>query len=225
MYVLYGGDFTRAPLVQWLLEEGEIEYEYRRVDILNGEHRSSAFLAINPAGLVPVLITPEGEALYEVAALMLYLADRHRLTHLAPQAADPDRGAFLSAMFHIAGDIQAEMKRFHFPHRYALREEDNSSIQDHAKSLIFGRLDVMNRRLASRGPYILGSRFSMADFYLCFWIAYLDVDGVCDRCPQMANLYELVRSRPSASRYLDETERAATSYAEMLKRTPGGVIT
>ncbi|WP_291159432.1 glutathione S-transferase family protein [Ensifer sp. SSB1] len=168
MYVLYGGDFTRAPLVQWLLEEGEIEYEYRRVDILNGEHRSSAFLAINPAGLVPVLITPEGEALYEVAALMLYLADRHRLTHLAPQAADPDRGAFLSAMFHIAGDIQAEMKRFHFPHRYALREEDNSSIQDHAKSLIFGRLDVMNRRLASRGPYILGSRFGR------FLLVFLD---------------------------------------------------
>ncbi|MBZ7925075.1 glutathione S-transferase C-terminal domain-containing protein [Ensifer adhaerens] len=82
----------------------------------------------------------------------------------------------------------------------------------------------MNRRLASRGPYILGPRFSVADFYLCFWIAYLDVDGVCDRCPQVANLYELVRSRPSASRYLDETERAAASYAEMLKRTPGGVI-
>ncbi|UTV40691.1 hypothetical protein MYG64_33385 (plasmid) [Ensifer adhaerens] len=41
MYVLYGGDFTRAPLVQWVLEEGEIEYELRKIDILKGEHRSA----------------------------------------------------------------------------------------------------------------------------------------------------------------------------------------
>lgn len=77
MYVLYGGDFTRATLVQWVLEEGKIEYELRKIDILKGEHRSAEFLAINPAGLVPVLITPDGDALHEAAALMLYLADRH----------------------------------------------------------------------------------------------------------------------------------------------------
>ena len=80
MYVLYGGDFTRSTLVQWVLEEGKIDYELRKVDILNGEHRSAEFLAINPAGLVPVLITPDGDALHEVAALILYLADRHALT-------------------------------------------------------------------------------------------------------------------------------------------------
>ena len=79
MYVLYGGDFTRAPLVQWVLEEGGLEYELREVDIVKGEHRTAEFRAINPAGLIPVLITPEGEALYEVAALMIYLADRHQL--------------------------------------------------------------------------------------------------------------------------------------------------
>ena len=50
MYILYGGDFTRAPLVQWVLEEGKIDYELRKIDILNGEHRSAEFLAINPAG-------------------------------------------------------------------------------------------------------------------------------------------------------------------------------
>lgn len=127
MYILYGGDFTRAPLVQWVLEEGKIEYELRKVDILNGEHRSAEFLAINPAGLVPVLMTPEGDALYEVAALMLYLADRHQLTELAPTSTDPDRGHFLSAIFHVAGDIQSEMKRFHFPHRFSLRRQRRNS--------------------------------------------------------------------------------------------------
>lgn len=224
MYILYGGDFTRATLVQWVLEEGRIAYEFRKIDILKGEHRSAEFLAINPAGLVPVLVTPEGDALHEVAALMLYLADRHQLTDLAPPVTDPDRGLFLSTVFHIAGDIQSEMKRFHFPHRFSLRPEDNVGIQDLAKSLVFDRLKVMNTRLAKKGPYVLGSRFSLADFYLSFWVAYLDRDGVCAQFPAIAKLYGLVRSRPGAISYLEETEKMADAYAAMMKKNPGGVI-
>ena len=224
MYILYGGDFTRATLVQWVLEEGKIEYELRKIDIVKGEHRTAEFLAINPAGLVPVLITPDGEALSEVAALMLYLTNRHRLTELAPPSTDPDWALFLSTVFYIAADIQSEMKRFHFPHRFSLRKEDNPGIQDLARSLVLSRLDVMNTRLSKRGPYVLGSRFSLADFYLCFWVAYLDRAGVCKQLPSVARLYDLVRSRPVATRFLDETETTAMAYAEMMKMNPGGVI-
>jgi glutathione S-transferase len=224
MYILYGGDFTRATLVQWVLEEGRLDYEFRKIDILKGEHRTAEFLTINPAGLVPVLITPEGEALYEVAALMVYLADRHQLGELAPAVTDPRRGLFLSAVFHIAGDIQSEMKRVHFPHRFSLRSEDNAGIQDLAKAVVLSRLEVVNTRLAKSGPYLLGSRFSLADFYLCFWVAYLDRDGVCRRLPSIARLYDLVRSRPSATPYLEETERMADAYADMMKENPAGVI-
>ncbi|MBA1138950.1 glutathione S-transferase family protein [Mesorhizobium neociceri] len=224
MYILYGGDFTRAPLVQWVLEEGKVRYELRKIDILNGEHRSAEFLAINPAGLVPVLITPEGEALYEVAALMLCLAERHQLTELAPAVTDPDWGLFLSTVFHIAADIQSEMKRFHYPHRFSLRRDDDAGVQDLAKSTVLSRLKIMNTRLALRGPYVLGPRFSLADFYLSFWIAYLDRQMVCEQLPSIARLYELVRSRPSATPYIEETERAADAYAAMMKKHPGGVI-
>jgi len=224
VYILYGGDFTRSTLVQWVLEEGKIEYELRKIDLQKGENRSAEFLAINPAGLVPVLITPDGDVLYEVAALMLYLADRHQLTELAPPTTDPDRGLFLSTVFHIAADIQAEMKRFHFPHRFSLRREDNAGIQDLAKSLILSRLNVMNTRLAKSGPYVLGTRFSLADFYLSFWVAYLDREAVRKQCPSIAKLYDLVRSRPSAILFLEGTERMADAYAEMMKKNPGGVI-
>lgn len=224
MYILYGGDFTRAALVQWVLDEGELDYEFRRIDILKGEHRAAEFLAINPAGLVPVLITPEADALYEVAALMVYLADRHNITELAPAVTDPLRGLFLSTIFHIASDIQAEMKRFHFPHRFSLRKEDNTAVQDSAKDLVLSRLAVMNTRLSKGGPYILGSRFSLADFYLSFWIAYLDRETVYRQFPSVARLYELVRSRPGVTPYLEETEQMAGAYTAMMKENPAGVI-
>jgi len=224
MYILYGGDFTRAVLVQWVLEEGKLDYELRRIDLLKGEHRAPEFLDTNPAGLVPVLITPEGDALYEVAALMVYLADRHQLTELAPAVTDPQRGLFLSAVFHIAGDIQAEMKRFHFPHRFSLRTEDNIGTRELAKTLVLSRLDVMNRRLAKNGPYILGDRFSLADVYLCFWIAYLDRETVCKQLPSVARLYGVVRSRPSVAPHLEETERMSDAYADLMRENPAGVI-
>lgn len=224
MYILYGGDFTRAMLVQWVLEEGGIDYEFRTIDILKGEHRAPEFLAINPAGLIPVLITPEGDALYEVAALMVYLADRHQLSTLAPAVIDPLRGHFLSAVFYIADDIQPEMKRFHFPHRYSLRTEDNPAIQDLAKALVLSRLDVMNTRLEKGGPYILGTRFCLADFYLSFWVALLGRDGVCSRSPAIAVLYDLVRSRASATPYLEGAERIEKQYANLMRKTPAGFI-
>jgi glutathione S-transferase len=225
MYILYGGDFTRSSLVKWVIEEGKLDYEFRNIDIVKGEHRSPNFLAVNPAGLVPVLITPEGDALYEVAALMIYLADRHRLTELAPAVGDPLRGPFLSAVFHIASDIQPEMKRFHYPHRFSHGSEDNMAVQDAAKALVLSRLAVVDTRLAKAGgPYFLGARFSLADFYLCFWIAYLDREAACARLPAIARLYDLVRSRPGVTSYLEETERSADAYAEMMRQNPTGVI-
>jgi glutathione S-transferase len=223
VYVLYGGDYTRASLVQWLLDEGGIEYEFRKVDILRGEHRTPEFLSLNPAGLVPVLITPEGDILSEVAALMLYLTDRHGLSDLAPQMADPDRGVFLSAVFYIAGEIQAEMKRYHFPHRHSLSQEDIFRTQDHAKSNVLSRLGVMNEKLTKSGPHLLGPRFSFADFYLCFWIAYLDRSLVSRRFPSLDRLYNLVLARPRVRACLEETERMAAAYLQMINKN-GAVL-
>lgn len=224
MYILYGGDFTRSALVQWVLEEGALDYEFREIDIIRGEHRTPEFLSVNPAGLVPVLITPEGDALTEVAALMVYLADRHQLADLAPGMTDALRGQFLSAVFHIASDIQPEIKRFHFPHRFSLRREDNAAVQDAARSLVLTRMEVVETRLAEDGPYLLGQRFSLADFYLVFWIAYLDRDAVCGRYPSIARLYDLVRDRPGVFPYLEETEAMADAYAAMMSAAPEGVI-
>jgi glutathione S-transferase len=224
MYILYGGDFTRAPLVQWVLEEGKIEFQLKKIDIVKGEHRSAAFLDINPNGLIPVLVTPEGDALHEVAALMVYLADRHRLTELAPEIDDPSRGRFLSMVFYIAGDIQAEMKRFHFPHRYSLRADDNAGIQDLTKSIVLSRLSVVNGRLEKGGPYVLGERFSLLDFYLSFWIALLDPVGVCGQFPSIATLYAMVRSRRGATHHIEAAERMAQAYSELMKKNPAGVI-
>ena len=82
--ILYGGVPSQSVVVEMLLAEAEIPFELRRVDITKGEHRTEAFLEINPAGFVPALITPEGEMLHENAAILLYLCERFELDEFMP---------------------------------------------------------------------------------------------------------------------------------------------
>ncbi len=168
MYVLYGGKFTRALLVQMVLDEGDIPYELREINILEREHLGPTYRSINPAGLIPAIITPEGDVLHETPAIMMYLAERHGLTHLAPDSSDRDRGKFLTAVFFIASEIQPEMKRFFYPHRYSQRIADNETVQHRAKDCVFGHFSVIEKRITENGPFQLGERFSLADLYLCF---------------------------------------------------------
>ncbi|MDG2481712.1 MAG: glutathione S-transferase N-terminal domain-containing protein, partial [Alphaproteobacteria bacterium] len=65
MYILYGGAFTRALTVEMVLAEADLPYELREIDMVKGEHCSEEYRAICPTGMIPALITPEGETLYE----------------------------------------------------------------------------------------------------------------------------------------------------------------
>ena len=216
MYILYGGKFTRTLGVQMVLEEGGIDYELREIDIVAGEHRSAEYLAINSAGFVPAMITPEGDVLHETPALMLYLVDRHCLTELAPAVDDPDRGRFLSGLFYIADELHAPMKRFNFPHRYAVHRADIPAVRDSAQEVALTRLEVIDRRVADPGPYYLGERFSLIDLYACFWVSTFEREATFARCPAIERLYRRVRDRPKSRALFEEAESMARSVSRPL---------
>src|SRR5262249_34498347 len=74
---------TRSIRVRWTLQELGIDFEAIPVDLLAGEHRSPAFLKINPAGKLPVLV--DGDmVLTESIAIVLYLAEKYRDKGLIP---------------------------------------------------------------------------------------------------------------------------------------------
>src|SRR5882757_3246700 len=59
-----------------LLEELGTPYELVLVDRAHAAHKSAAYLALNPNGLIPVMV--DGDlVLYETAAICLHLADTH----------------------------------------------------------------------------------------------------------------------------------------------------
>ena len=79
MYTLYGFPFSQhSRRVVSLLEESGLEYELKIVDMMNGEHMSPSYLAINPNHQVPTLIA-DNIKLHESNAILRYLCNKHKL--------------------------------------------------------------------------------------------------------------------------------------------------
>jgi glutathione S-transferase len=76
MLKLYGGNFSRASIVHWYLEELGVPYEFVKLDMQAGEHRTPEYLAINPMGKVPAIVDGDFQ-LWESGAILLYLNDLH----------------------------------------------------------------------------------------------------------------------------------------------------
>ena len=83
MYKLY--DFLSSGngyKVRLTLTQSGIPYSYHEVNVLKGETREADFMAINPNGRIPVLVTPEGDVLTESNAIICYLAEGTELMPL-----------------------------------------------------------------------------------------------------------------------------------------------
>src|SRR4051812_1736163 len=61
--------------VRMLLSQLGRPYERVLVDIFAGDSQSDAYLALNPAGRTPLLVTDAGDPIPESGAILLYLAD------------------------------------------------------------------------------------------------------------------------------------------------------
>ena len=213
MYTLYHQDGTRSGAALLVLEEGGLEYDLRHIDITANEHRSEEFLAVNPRGLIPTLVTDSGEIICETAAIMMYLADRHRLAELAPLPDEAGRGVLHDWLFYHVGEVQEAGKRKAYANRYSTDPADIPRIRARAADTLLGRWRVVDRHLADNGPYHLGARFSLVDLYLSITAAWLhvgdervdglDTDSRLEHLPAVKRCYELVAARPKSAPVLN----------------------
>jgi len=195
-YILYGGGPTRSMMTEMVLAEGGIDYELREIDIFKGEHRASEFLAVNPFGWIPALVTPEGETIAETPAINLWLCEQHAL-ELAPPPHDPARGAFLTLFHNVIGEIEPTLKRFFFAHRYAVVENETEATRNLARKMLLKRMKPLEQRLAASGSYFLGERFSLADLTFLYWMAHVESWGNLGAFPATSKALATARARPA----------------------------
>ncbi|WP_017662743.1 glutathione S-transferase family protein [Baaleninema simplex] len=74
---LYGHELSgNAYKVRLFLELLNLDYEYKRVDLMKGEHKQPSYLAINPFGQVPALIDSD-RLLQDAQGILTYLARQY----------------------------------------------------------------------------------------------------------------------------------------------------
>lgn len=76
MLTIYGSSSSGNCLkVKWAAERLGLGFTWVEINNFAGETRTPAFLAINPAGQVPVVVLDDGRALAQSNAILLYLAE------------------------------------------------------------------------------------------------------------------------------------------------------
>lgn len=162
MYRLYYYPVTVAMAPHAALEEIGVPFELVKVDIRGTV--PSAYLKLHPMGRVPAL-EDDGFTMFESAAILMHLADKHPEARLAPNPGDPDRARYYQWIVFLAGTVYAALKVQGYPHRFAPEGASlEATTAKAARTLddLWRKVEVM----FGDGPYILGERFSAADLYL-----------------------------------------------------------
>ena len=107
---LYYSVPSRGMVAHWMLEELGQPYEKIILDMAKEEHKSEAFLTVNPMGRVPAL--KHGDVVVtETAAIVAYLADAFPDSDLGVGLDSPDRGSYLRWLFFSVASAEPAILR------------------------------------------------------------------------------------------------------------------
>ncbi len=163
MYVLHATPDSAGLAVHLtLLELGQ---PFRIAEVTDETRHLPAYRALQPLGLVPALETADGP-MFETAAILLWLADRHGA--LAPTPDAPERAAFLKWFFFTSFNLHSTVMMLFYPDRYTGDAAANPTFQRTNAVRMAGYLAQIEAVAASRptwldphAPSILGYYISM----------------------------------------------------------------
>jgi glutathione S-transferase/GST-like protein len=206
MYKLYWATGTGAMAPQALFEEIGAEYEKIVIDYENEEHKSEAFLSINPMGQIPALVLPDGTLMTETAAMLVHIVDRHPEAKLAPPAGSVESARFLRWLFFLASNVYPAVLRFYSAERYSTDPGAAEGIKAAAEKDLDEQFKILEDALEP-GPYLLGEAFSAVDIMLWMLIQWHpDPARLFEEAPRVKQVAELVQARPAIARTWREHE-------------------
>jgi glutathione S-transferase len=158
--------------------DGEAEVPYRpvRLSFAKEEQRQPDYLAINPKGRVPALVTERG-ILTETPAMLAFIAQSVPAAQLMPLD-DPFAFAqaqafnsFLCSTLHVA---HAHRMR---GHRWADDPAAIAAMQRKVPQSVGEGYALIERHMFA-GPWVMGERYTVCDPYLFTLAQWLEADGI-----------------------------------------------
>jgi glutathione S-transferase len=206
MYKLYWATGSGAMAPQALFEEIGAEYEKIVIDFEKEEHKSEAFLSVNPMGQIPALVLPDGTLMTETAAMLAHIVDRHPEAKLAPPAGSSESARYLRWLFFLGSNVYPGVLRFYYADHFSTDPSAAEGIKDSAGTDLDDQFKILEDALEP-GPYLVGEAFSAADILLWMLIQWHpDPTRLFEGSPRIKQFAELVQARPAIARTWQEHE-------------------
>lgn len=193
------GSCSLASLIA--LEEAGADYELAVMDTSTGVQRTAEYLAVNPKGRVPALVTDRG-VLTETPAILAYIAQRWPQAGLAPL---DDPYAFAQAQAfnsYLCSTVHVAHAHRHRGYRWADAPEALAEMTRKTPENMAAGFQLIEDEMLA-GPWVLGEAFSVCDAYLFTlggWLVRDDVD--IRRFPKVAAHSDRVAARPAVRKVL-----------------------
>jgi glutathione S-transferase len=202
------GSCALASLIA--LAESGADYRTVRLDFAQNQQRQPEYLAINPKGRVPALVTEHG-ILTESPAILVYIAQRFPEARLAPLD-DPFAFARLQSFnSYLCSTV-------HVNHAHRMRGyrwvDDPAALEAMKKKVpqTVGESFQLIERHMFEGPWVMGQAFSVADGYLFTMAQWLAGDGVdIATLPKIRDHQRRVAERPAVKKALADERGAAAA--------------
>jgi GST-like protein len=117
MYTLYGSQGSGSATIEAALDLTGAPWEAVRAASWEPGPSFDRLLAVNPLGLVPTLVLPDGSVLTESAAILIHLAEAHPDSGLLP-AAPAARAQAIRGLVFVTAHCYAAIGIVDYPERW-----------------------------------------------------------------------------------------------------------
>jgi glutathione S-transferase len=199
MFRLYYAPGTCALATHIALEEAGAPYEAVLVDFRSQGQRSPEYLAVNPKGRVPALVTDSG-TLTETPALLCFVAQRFPEAGLAPLA-DP------FALAQVQEFNSYLCSTVHVGHAHRMRgtrwADDAAAIEAMKRKVpsnVTECFELIEHKLM-KGPWVMGDKYTICDPYLFTIASWIEGDGVdTTKVPRVMEHRARMLARPAVQK-------------------------
>jgi glutathione S-transferase len=176
MIRLYYAAHTCALASHIALEEATAEYSTVRISFADEEQRKPEYLAINPKGRVPAMVTEQG-ILTETPAMLAFIAQSFPRAELAPLG-DPFRFAEVQAFnSYLCSTVHVAHAHRMRGHRWVDDPAAIAEMQRKVPETVGACFELIERKML-RGPWVMGDLYTICDPYLFTLAQWMEKDGV-----------------------------------------------
>ncbi len=195
MIKLYGFPPTRTIRALWTLRELGVDFEFVNVNMMAGEHHRPEFLALNPAGKLPVLV--DGDfVLTESVAMVLYLAAQYPEKRLLPPAGEA-RGQVTKWLLFAATELEQPLWRIARHTAIYPKDERLPGDLPLARRDFQDMASVMEEHMRGR-QFLVGDAVTVADFVTAYTLDWANEVHLLDTFPVLRAYMDRMYARPNA---------------------------